>query len=95
MVRSQEYGKPFDFTNQQLQVRFPQEEPEVGNRKRRSGHDHSVISVLKQNPYKNEETTTMDNPVVNFKDFDRLAIIEQQLDQDKLPEESGTRLDSN
>ena len=64
MVRSQTFEKPFDFTNQELIVRFDEKSSH-----RRSGpnSNHAVISVLKQNPYKNEETTTMDNPVINFK----------------------------
>ena len=34
-------------------------------------------SILKQNPYKNEATKSMDNPVVNFKDVSGTVIISQ------------------
>ena len=38
---------------------------------------HFRLSILKQNPYKNEATKSMDNPVVNFKDVSGIAIVSQ------------------
>ena len=38
---------------------------------------HFPLSILKQNPYKNEATKSMDNPVVNFKDVSGIAIVSQ------------------